>query len=47
MIEDLSKIDRHGNTIAREGVDVCSCGCKYWHDDRCIDCDAHVSQASA
>jgi hypothetical protein len=27
-----------GNTIRREGVDRCLCGCKYWEHDRCIDC---------
>lgn len=21
-----------------DGVDRCECGCKYWTDDRCIDC---------
>jgi hypothetical protein len=37
--------DRHlGNKIAREGCDRCSCGCKYWENDRCIDCGTHVSQ---
>jgi hypothetical protein len=20
------------------GVDLCECGCKYWHAGRCIDC---------
>lgn len=30
--------DRHGNVIAREGVDRCGCGSKYWEQDRCVDC---------
>ena len=28
-----------GNTNARSGLVRCACGCKYWEDDRCIDCD--------
>jgi hypothetical protein len=35
-------IDRHGNIGAREGCDRCWCGCKYWEQDRCIDCGTHV-----
>jgi hypothetical protein len=35
--------DRPGNVQAREGCDRCECGCKYWENDRCIDCGAHVS----
>lgn len=31
--------DRLGNTMALEGVDRCACGCKYWENDRCCDCD--------
>lgn len=31
-------MDRHGNVLAEEGVDRCPCGCKYWENDRCIDC---------
>jgi hypothetical protein len=26
------------NTVRVDGVDRCACGCKYWVDDRCIDC---------
>ena len=26
------------NRIAEEGCDRCFCGCKYWENDRCIDC---------
>jgi hypothetical protein len=33
-----------GNTIAREGADRCFCGCKYWENDRCIDCGTHITQ---
>jgi hypothetical protein len=36
-----------GNKVAQEGVDRCACGCKYWENDRCIDCGTHVSQARA
>ena len=32
--------DEHGNTVAREGCSRCDCGCKYWENDRCIDCGA-------
>lgn len=31
--------DRHGNRRATEGVSRCDCGCKYWENDRCVDCD--------
>lgn len=34
--------DRHGNMGAKEGCDRCACGCKYWENDRCIDCGAHI-----
>jgi hypothetical protein len=34
--------DVHGNTVAQEGCDRCFCGCKYWENDRCIDCGTHV-----
>ena len=27
------------NEIREDGVDRCYCGCKYWEDNRCIDCD--------
>lgn len=30
--------DRHGNRVRAEGADRCWCGCKYWENDRCIDC---------
>lgn len=30
--------DIHGNLVALEGVDRCYCGCKYWENDRCVDC---------
>jgi hypothetical protein len=32
----------HGNYIAESGVTRCSCGCKYYENDRCIDCHTHV-----
>lgn len=37
-------MDQHGNTTAREGVDRCFCGCKYWEDDKCIDCGTHIDK---
>jgi hypothetical protein len=33
-----------GNKIAQEGCDRCFCGCKYWENDRCIDCGTHINQ---
>lgn len=30
--------DRHGNAVRENGVDRCYCGCKYWENDRCVDC---------
>lgn len=36
--------DVHGNVIAREGCDRCFCGCKYWENDRCVDCGTHVAK---
>lgn len=38
--------DEHGNRVAREGVDRCACGAKYWEHDRCVDCGAHVSEVA-
>jgi hypothetical protein len=29
---------RLGNTVRDSGCDRCPCGCKYWENDRCIDC---------
>ena len=26
------------NKEARSGLDRCTCGCKYWENDTCIDC---------
>jgi hypothetical protein len=37
--------DRLGNTIAQEGCDRCGCGCKYWENDRCVDCNTHVTSS--
>ena len=36
--------DKHGNRLAEEGCTRCTCGCKYWQNDVCIDCgmDADV-----
>lgn len=33
------------NVIAREGCDRCVCGCKYWENDRCIDCGTLITEA--
>ena len=35
--------DKHGNRTAEEGNDRCECGCKYWENDRCIDCGTKYS----
>ena len=35
-------MDKHSNAIAKEGCDRCTCGCKYWEHDKCIDCGKHV-----
>lgn len=40
----VKQVDQHGNRLAREGVDRCWCGSKYWEKDRCVDCKTHVSQ---
>lgn len=34
--------DIHGNRHAREGVTQCWCGCCYWENDRCVDCNARA-----
>lgn len=39
--------DQHGNTVAVEGCTRCWCGCKYWEQDRCIDCGEHAKNAPA
>lgn len=36
--EEFWPLDRHGNRVREDGVDRCHCGCKYWENDRCIDC---------
>ena len=35
--------DTHGNYLAEEGCDRCFCGVKYWEDDLCVDCGAHIA----
>ena len=37
--------DKHNNILAREGVDRCWCGCKYWENDNCIDCGTDIVKA--
>ena len=27
-----------GNKTAESGCDRCDCGCKYWENDKCVDC---------
>jgi len=31
-----------GNEVAQEGCDRCFCGCKYWENDKCIDCGTDI-----
>ena len=42
IVTDAGRIalgmDQHANRTAREGFDRCTCGCKYWEFDRCVDC---------
>lgn len=35
--------DRLGNVVAQEGCDFCFCGCKYWENDKCVDCGTKVT----
>ena len=37
--------DVHGNMVAREGCTRCFCGCKYWENDKCIDCGEDATRA--
>lgn len=37
-------MDQHGNAIAEEGNDRCFCGCKYWENDRCVDCHSTIEE---
>lgn len=39
-------VDMHGNAVAREGCDRCSCGSKYWENDQCVDCQTPVTDSS-
>ena len=41
----MNTIDKHNNINAREGIDRCGCGCKYWESDRCIDCGTLIEIA--
>jgi len=31
-----------GNETAVEGCDRCFCGCKYWENNKCIDCGTDI-----
>jgi hypothetical protein len=33
-----AQADTDGNIARQNHVDRCWCGCKYWENDRCIDC---------
>jgi hypothetical protein len=46
LLELAIKFDRerHGNTVARSGYDRCTCGNKYFEQDKCIDCNKHVTE---
>ena len=35
-------MDNLENINAEEGLTHCQCGCKYWENDRCIDCGTLV-----
>lgn len=39
---EQEQADRLGNVKAREGCDRCYCGCKYWENDRCVDCNTSI-----
>jgi hypothetical protein len=36
--------DFHADVPARNGVDRCVCGCKYWENGKCIDCGTPVTK---
>lgn len=39
-------MDNLGNINAKEGYDPCArCGCKYWENDHCIDCNMSVERS--
>lgn len=38
-------MDKHGNINAAEGCDRCVCGCKYWENDKCVDCGTLIEIA--
>ena len=39
--------DNLGNLKAESGCDRCTCGCKYWEFDHCIDCGKHIDELLA
>ena len=50
LLDDMLTVE---NKTAASGCDRCECGCKYWENDRCIDCGTkheprhkHVEEAS-
>lgn len=38
MALKIQRQDKHGNVVAQEGITLCTCGSKYWENDKCIDC---------
>ena len=40
--ESVEGLHRDSNEVARNGVDRCWCGSKYWERDRCVDCGTRV-----
>jgi hypothetical protein len=43
LVKDLMTT---GNEMAESGCDRCTCGCKYWENDRCVDCRSKFEEAS-
>lgn len=37
-------VDSLGNRSAQSGCDRCTCGCKYWESDVCIDCGSRWAE---
>ena len=37
--EELNRLMTVPNKTAESGCDRCTCGCKYWENDTCLDCN--------